>query len=300
MPTPTAIPVISTLNPLAVLTNTARKSVRLERITPDLINKALKQFVKTYLIPCGAGFRLNTVAFQNIDSDPAIKAKTIHRLGRALRKAMVISKSHLPFHLPLSVLAALTDTEPTIPDLEHFLGLFFPEIVNLVLPLRDNLAALGTYGYNSYIECLETFAHNPDPNSEEHTISRILAKGLTDGEPIPNLASMNLPALDTFFTKRLIDRKRFIKKLRGPPRAVRYMEDLINSAMDFQLEDLLVNWSDCPVLRSGYYYNVQVRDDDSITFYTCVAIISIPSACIERHVGMVSIGHINMLIVEPF
>ena len=176
-----------------------------EDLTRDPIKKAMSLFAETYLIQHGRGSLLNILAHSSIDSDLGLRSDIISRFGQLIHMAVVLGLS-LPFGPQLSILVALIDRHPTIAELEYFVAKYFPETFEQIRDLRYQPGDLKSWDYTSYREALQVILqYDPDYFSTENMISRFIAQGIMDYTAIPNLARMNLPTLDLYFTGAGLD-----------------------------------------------------------------------------------------------
>ena len=213
--------------------------------TQLFIKKAMTRFAELCLRSHGLGSKLDCDSIKSLTPCGTLCEDIIDRLGQAIHLSVIASGSYLSLSsgLPFSVLVLLKRGKPSIADFEYFVRKYFPGIAELIFALKNNLTMLNICGYSSYRECLQDLLqYDPNSNSEENTISEIMARAILKYASIPNLDVMNLPALDFYFTGPCTVNKPLNKDTHSSDAAYQFMHKLLHSVPESQLDALLSIW----------------------------------------------------------
>lgn len=245
-------------------------------IAQIFVDDALSQFASTYLTSHAS----STLTSFNLQAFANSTAPQLYTFGRMLHLAMIVTSTALTIRLPLALLVATKQTEPTIAELE-FLALKANSLTfEQVWPLKHDAARLADCGYSCYRECLEHLVQYDNSNDRIKAISQIMAQGFLAFSPIKNLAKMNIPTLDYYMSgPYTIDRAKLKSQLICATVCNDVMIDLIDNLPEDDLAALLKNWTGSSIVLDRSY-SVQVGE--SLCFRTCTLTLIIPESLISE------------------
>ena len=288
-----------------LVSNNLEKMLSIAEMLPNDYNFSIEQVCKNKVISYGDGpkrefidtaitffsdkylISYNRCCEFNLDMMKDISDDQLYYMGKMLHIMICHNKSHLPIRLPLSLLSALVEKEPTIDELEYFAKIEDPETFKNILECKDNIELIKETGRVDYKHCLlelckYNYCENNEFNEKIKHISKQIAMGMLEYTKIKNLSIMNLPTLDYYLSgDYLLNRKLFFKNLNVySPSNTDYslkVIEIINNLSDDKLSDLLKNWSGTSIVRKSYTYVIHILNDikDKIFFGTCGTYIDI-------------------------
>lgn len=260
------------------------------------LESALREFESRYLIIHGNHVTFNSTA---ITTEGADREDLMGKFGLVLHMSMVMLRTHLPIRLPLSILSYIKGRAPTIAELEYFVSVSNPEIIDSIKACKDDPIALENTGYETYRECLETLIHfGLDENVSDIAL---MAQAFLSYTSIPNLNCMNIPTLDIYVSgPYVINRSRFKGLMKCPSVLRTFMSALVDQASELQLQNLLKNWSGTSVL-SNQYYKIAITKDSTtnVAFEACFHTLRIHEQLIDNNEIFASIEDLYDALTTP-
>ena len=250
----------------------------------EFMDSAVLEFADKYLITHNRCCEFNLDAMKNVLDDQLLY------MGKMLQIIICHNRSHLQIRLPLSLLTALVQREPTISELEYFAKIEDPESFKNIFECKHNIKMINETGRNDYKQCLTEACkyYYGDEKFKDRTyhISKYIAMGMLDYDKIKNLSIMNLPTLDYYLSgDYVLNRNLLFKNLKvfSPPNTSynNKLIEIIKNLSDSKLSDLLKNWSGWSIVKKNYNYTIHVYNDDKndsrnqIFFGTCGTYINI-------------------------
>lgn len=240
------------------------------------VHDALAEFSWKYLSK-----QASCVSF-NIDALSTIQAPQLFAFGRMLRMAIITNKSYISIRLPVALLAAIKEAEPTTRELEYFAHKEDKQAFEIAETYKYDLSELANLGFGSYEECLKQFIQydSADPviSSKTHSICKLIADGFNSLVKVANIDKMDLPTLDLFISGDYsIDRVSLKKQIKGKATHVSILTDLIDKLPELDLETLLRNWTGSSVRKPTKDYYVGISNSERIEFKTCSMTLDLPS-----------------------
>ena len=260
------------------------------------LESALREFESRYTIIHG-----NTVTFNSaaIAVEGAAREDLMNKFGLILHMSMVMLRAHIPIRLPLSILSHIKGRALTILELEYFVSVSNPEIIDTIKACRDDPIALENMGYKTYRECLESIIHFG--LDEDMNDIALIAKAFLSYTSVPNLNCMNMPTLDIYVSgPYVINRSRFKGLLKCSSTLRKFMSGLIDQASELQLQNLLKNWSGTSVLSNQYYKITSTSDSSvNIAFEACFHTLRIYSSLLGDNEVFASIKELYDALTTP-
>lgn len=239
-------------------------------VSRDLCSRAVKQFVKEYLIIRDNSCTFNIPAFQ--ESSPSFTSI----IGRALHLAILVLGSSLPLRMPVAFYVALKGRELTTDELECLI--VDEKMREELIRYRDdpNIENVLCCSYKSYLWDLVGY----DPTDKSSQIAELLAMGFFGLQSIPNFHHMNVATVEKYIcASSVIDREQFksqiVYRMENSSPYQEFIEDLIDNSTDTELDNLLLNWSGSSVLSSSDYSVLISNDSGGVEFITCSKMIAL-------------------------
>ena len=248
----------------------------------DFLTGALTEFASKYLIKHNVCTELNLDSFKSMD-DAQIKYH-----GMLLHLIICHNSNYLAVRLPLALISAIAQKEPTIEELEYFGKLADPETFKRMYEFREKPEAITEFGYQSYKHCLQVlckfYHHDDDDSLNKRTshVCRILADGFKYYSPVANLTKMNMPTLDYYLSGDYrIDREvlienlsiKFLAKIKNDDYRKKIL-DIIRKMPEEKLAIMLKNWSGTSVVMRNTKYHIYIakyakHKNTSVYFSAC-------------------------------